>query len=236
MSKDNLGDRMKDYYEGRSQTYLLRRSYTIIRIDGKAFHSYTEGLKRPFDDKLISDMDETTKSLVEEIQGAKLGYVQSDEISLLLTDFDNLKTDAYFDGNIQKIVSVTAALATYYFNKVRGFNNKLAVFDSRVFQLPTKQEVINYFIWRQQDASRNSIASVAQSLYTHKELKGKNTNQQQELIFQKGINWNNYPSRQKRGGLFVKPSLITDENRSEIENLPIFSKSDILQKLIINND
>jgi tRNA(His) 5'-end guanylyltransferase len=157
---DSLGDRMKEFYENRTRYMLPRRTFTILRIDGKAFHSYTRGLKRPFDDKLMNDMDETAKFLCKEIQGTKLAYVQSDEISLVLTDFDDLKTDAWYDGNLSKMVSVSASLATAKFNELRP--GKLAFFDSRVFTIPYQAEVENYLIWRQNDASRNSVSAVAQ--------------------------------------------------------------------------
>lgn len=120
MSKtDSLGDRMKQNYEGRSQTYLPRRTYTLIRLDGKSFHNYLKGCERPYDLGLMSDMDDTTKYLCENIQGCKLGYVQSDEISLVLTDFDSIHTDAWFDGNIQKITSISASMAAAKFNQLR---------------------------------------------------------------------------------------------------------------------
>jgi len=200
--KDNLGDRMKDYYESRTKSFLPRRTYTLIRIDGKAFHTYTRGLKRPFDEKLVNDMDETAKYLCKNIQGAKFAFVQSDEISILLTDFDKLQTSAWFDGNIQKITSISASLATAKFNELRP--NKIALFDSRVFTISSNIEVENYFIWRQQDTVRNSISSVAQSLYSHKELHNKNVSEMQEMCFAKGINWNDYPPKYKRGRLIVK--------------------------------
>lgn len=216
--KDDLGDRMKSYYEDRTRVSLPRRTFTIIRIDGKAFHTYTRGLTRPFDKALIDDMDETTKFLCESIQGVKFGYVQSDEISLLLTDFDKNTTDAWFDGNIQKMASISASMATGRFNELRqvrylqemlneeksNIKQTLAFFDSRVFTIPSEEEVINYFIWRQQDATRNSISSVAQSMYSHKELNGKTTDQMQEMIFLGGKNWNDFPIGQKRGRSLAK--------------------------------
>lgn len=223
--KDTLGDRMKDFYENRTRYSLQRRSYTIIRCDGKAFHTYTKGLKRPFDDDLINDMDETAKYLCKNIVGAKFAFVQSDEISILLTDFDERQTQAWFDNNLQKICSVSASMSTNAFNKARlktflKDNSvleidkfKTAEFDSRVFQMSQKIEVENYFIWRQQDTTRNSISSVAQSLYNHKELNGKNSDQQQELIFQKGINWNDYSPKYKRGRIILK-----EEYQKESEN------------------
>lgn len=199
---DTIGDRMKSYYEDRTRIFLPRRTYTIIRIDGKAFHSYTRGLNRPFDDKLIEDMDATACYLCKNIQGSKFAFVQSDEISILLTDFDKLDTAAWFDGNIQKMASVSASMATAKFNELRP--GKMAFFDSRVFTIPSNVEVENYFIWRQQDATRNSIASVVQSLYSPKQVYGKNTSEMQEMCFQKGVNWNDLPPKYKRGRATVR--------------------------------
>jgi len=223
MGKEKIGQRIKEYYENRTRFYLPRRTYTILRIDGKAFHTYTKGLKRPFDNDFIEDMDETAKYLCKNIMGVKFAYVQSDEISLLLTDFETLTTEAWFDGNIQKMVSVSASMSTSKFNQLRLLRKsltvsddgivdlismireqKLAEFDSRVFTIPSEEEVINYFIWRMQDCTRNSISSVAQSLYSAKELHGKNQSDMQEMCFQKGINWNDLPVKQKRGRLIVK--------------------------------
>lgn len=220
MKNDALGDRMKEFYEDRTRIKLPRRTFTIIRIDGKAFHTYTKGLQRPFDDGLIEDMNATTAYLCKNIQGAKFGYVQSDEISLVLTDFDDLGTHAWFDNNLQKMVSVAASMATAEFNRLRMMRlmrnsqiflepehikaMRMAEFDARAFQIPFIDEVENYFIWRQQDAVRNSISSVAQSLYSTKELHGKKTSDMQELIFQKGINWNDYDFRLKRGAVIAK--------------------------------
>jgi tRNA(His) 5'-end guanylyltransferase len=216
--KDVLGDRMKSFYEDRTRISLQRRTYTIIRIDGKAFHTYTKGLKRPFDVGLIADMDATAAYLCKNIMGAKLAYVQSDEISVLLTDFDDLGTQAWFDNNLQKMASIAASMATSEFNRLRLKRDlsiledvgqfKMAMFDARVFQIPTLTEVMNYFIWRQQDATRNSISSVAQSLYSHKELNGVSGDQKQEMIFQKGINWNDYSYREKRGGVITKVTYV----------------------------
>lgn len=242
--KDALGDRMKDFYEDRTRYKLARRTNTIIRIDGKAFHTYTKGLKRPFDEGLMEDMNKTTEFLCQNIQGAKFGYVQSDEISILITDYDDMSTHAWFDGNLQKMASIAASLATAKFNQLRLLRKskevqrplgdegekignldyldvqdfKLAMFDARVFQIPYQEEVINYFIWRQQDATRNSISSVAQAHLSPKELHGKKTSEMQDLLMlQRGINWNNFTSREKRGSLirkvekkFIKPDSIEE--------------------------
>ena len=220
---DNLGDRMKEY-ELRDRSYLQRRAYTVIRVDGKAFHTYTKGLDKPFDVGLVGDMANTTKYLCENIQGCKVGYTQSDEISLVLTDFDKIGTDAFFGGQVQKVCSVVASMATARFNQLRllraAFDDEfapnptqvinvdelpqLAVFDARCFSVSSQDEAINYLRWRQQDAVKNSISMVAQSLYSHKELHKKNGSEKQEMIFQKGQNWNNYPESQKRGSTIVK--------------------------------
>lgn len=225
MGKDALSIRQKAFYEVRTRTYLPRRTYTIIRIDGRSFKNYTKGLQRPFDLGLIEDMDNTAIYLCKNIQGAKLGFVQSDEITIVLTDFDSLNTDAWFDGEVQKMTSISASIATEKFNQLRlmrffsenNVNNKTkdevvsdidkfkrAQFDSRVFTIPSKDEVMNNILWRQQDTVRNSISSVAQSLYSHTELNCKNTNQMQEMCFQKGINWNDFDPKLKRGRLIIK--------------------------------
>lgn len=236
-NKDSLGDRMKGY-ENISRIYLTRRTPIIIRIDGKAFHSFTRGFARPFDDVLVKSMQDTAKYLCENIMGCKLAYTQSDEISLLLVDYEKLETQAWFDNNLQKMVSVAASIATMAFNKFFTNNvkneimeykaslvpqsvelqekikkyydtlkqalEKGAMFDARAFILP-KEEVNNYFVWRQQDATRNSIQMVAQSNFSQKELQGKNCNVLQDMLHeQKGINWNDYPTVYKRGSCIIK--------------------------------
>ena len=229
--KDQLGDRMKDFYEDRTRFKLARRTNTIIRIDGKAFHTYTKGLKRPFDSGLMEDMNKSAEFLCQNIQGSKFAYIQSDEISILVTDYDEISTHAWFDNNVQKMASIAASLATARFNQLRMLRKskevqrpfgedgekignldyldvqdfKLAMFDARVFQIPYQEEVINYFIWRQQDATRNSISSVAQANFSDKELHGKKTNQMQDmLMIEKGINWNDFTPREKRGSVIHK--------------------------------
>jgi tRNA(His) 5'-end guanylyltransferase len=224
MKKDELGTRMKDY-EIRSRTYLPRRANTIIRLDGKAFHTYTRGLDKPFDYQLMDDMIEVTKFLCKEIQGCKIGYTQSDEISLVLTDYDNIRTSAWYDGQVQKICSVSASLATAKFNELRP--GKLAFFDSRCYSISDQQEVVNYLLWRQQDASRNSVSMAAQSVYSHKELHKKSTMVQQEMLFQKGINWNDYSISTKRGSSVIKTYYEKDggqRSKWEYVDIPILSK------------
>jgi len=277
MTTDTIGARMKDFYESRSSVFLPRRTYTIIRIDGKAFHTYTRGLKRPFDEGFIKDMDITAKDLCKEVQGVVMGYVQSDEISLVLSDFAKFATSAWFDGNVQKMCSVSASIATASFNRARvsralklmqnnallnsfnPYSMKWATFDSRAFVIPSKEEVINYLVWRQNDATRNSISSVAQSMFSSKELHGKCQKTMQEMIFQKsGQNWNDFPAGQKRGRAVVKRTAENfDYNTScaqldgaeiessiqekeykggwAIENPPIFSKEKSYLGDLFNN-
>lgn len=223
MSNDSLGDRMKNY-ENSFRTHLPIRMPVIIRIDGKAFHTYTKKCKKPVDNGLVECMNDTAMFLCKNIQGCQLAYVQSDEISLLLNNYKELKTQAWFDNNIQKMVSVSASMAGVIFTmnsyKIWGIHDnaegtgfegmgydslitKPAFFDSRVFVLP-KEEVVNYFIWRQDDAVRNSIQMLARTLYSHKECNNKNSPELQEMCHKKGINWNNCPTPQKRGRCIVK--------------------------------
>jgi tRNA(His) guanylyltransferase len=204
--KDNLGTRMKSY-ENAYRISLPIRMPVIIRIDGKAFHSYTKGCKKPVDKNLIDCMDQTAAYLCKNIQGCQIAYVQSDEISLLLKNYSTIDTQSWFDNTLQKMVSVSAGMASAVFTslspKIFGGTAKLAMFDSRAFIIP-KEEVCNYFIWRQQDATRNSVQMLARSLYSHKACTDKNNSELQEMCFQKGINWNNCPTSQKRGRCIIK--------------------------------
>ena len=274
INKDSLGDRMKTY-EYVTRNYLTRKIPVIIRIDGKAFHSFTRGFKKPFDEIFVKSMQETMKYLCENVQGCVLGYTQSDEITLVLVDYQNREASAWFDNNIQKMVSVSASMATMAFNRffvnnchqwfednidfdelilnadtdIKALFNaytkacsKGAMFDSRVFTLP-KEEVINCLIWRQQDATRNSIQSVGQANFSHTQLHGKNcSNIQDMLMLEKDINWNDYPTHLKRGSCCIKkPFKINEGTEQEaIRNkwvidteIPIFTQDkDYVNKLI----
>lgn len=226
MDKTSLGDRMKQY-EAVSKNFLLRRIPVIIRLDGKAFHTFTRGFDKPFDEAIELAMETTTLRLCQNIQGCVLGYTQSDEITLVLCDYQKVDTDAWFEYNVEKMCSVAASMATLYFFKalykyvdeLRSFNDtsftdridlinkKLemgAFFDARCFNVP-KEEVVNCLIWRQQDATRNSIQALAQSLYSQKQLSGLKCNQLQDKMFtEKGVNWNDLSTSQKRGACAVK--------------------------------
>jgi len=228
---DLLGQRMKEQYEHRTRYCIPRRTYTIIRLDGKAFHTYTKGLQKPFDNGLSEDIDRAIISLLPEIQGSVFAYTQSDEISILLTDFATPQTDAWFDGNIQKTCSVSASIMTAQFNRERIHRSLCslpnahlcpddvyitpAYFDSRVFTIPDRTEVMNYFRWRQQDCIRNSVSMVAQANFSHKELNGKSQSDMHEMLHKKGINWaTDFTDGQKNGRLIIKKSW------SEIVSVP----------------
>lgn len=205
---DSLGDRMKQY-ENVSRTYLTRRVPVIIRVDGKAFHTFTRGFEKPFDRLLMSVMQDTLREMCFGIQGCVFGYTQSDEISLVLTDFATINTDAWFGYNIQKMASVAASMATLAFHQalskradssfLRSKLDEDALFDARVFSIP-KDEVVNCLIWRQQDATRNSIEAVGHANFKQSELHGKSCNAIQDMLFkEKGINWNEFPTDCRRG-------------------------------------
>lgn len=245
MDRSDLANRMKTYYEEVPKTKLMRRTPVITRLDGKAWHTFTKGFVKPFDNILIASMQETMKYLCENIQGCVFGYTQSDEISLILIDYQNLNSSAWFDYEVQKICSISASMATMYFNKIFEINvnnwynknfsyrtnelntayvkaiEKGAMFDSRCFNIP-KEEVTNCIYWRQLDATRNSIQMLGQSVFSHKELHGKSCNIIQDMLLtEKNINWNNLPTYKKRGSACKKDETgkwIIDENMPILKN------------------
>lgn len=233
--QDDLGVRMKTFYEQIPKTKLMRRCPVAIRIDGKAFHTFTRGFQKPFDEVLIKSMQETMKYLCENIQGCVLGYTQSDEVTLILIDYKKLTSSAWFDYEVQKICSIAASMATMAFNKFFRDNvgdylyenyddqyladyikilqnavDKGAMFDARCFNIP-KEEVTNLVYWRQLDTSRNSIQMVGQANFSHKELQNKSCNDIQDMLMtQKGINWNDLPTYQKRGSCCVRNKIVIE--------------------------
>lgn len=240
MDTSDLANRMKDY-EKRNRYYLQKRLPVIIRLDSRDGHTFTKGFKRPFDEIFMKSMQETAKYLCENIQGCQCAYIQSDEITLLLVDYEKLNTESWFDYRIDKIISISAAMATLAFNKYFTSNAEMyiddfyeawnhsdveekyvkvlkkaikmgLVFDSRVFNLP-KEEVTNNFYWRQLDASRNSIQMVGQANFSHKELQNKSCNDIQDMLMtQKRINWNNFPTYQKRGSCVVRNKVVLESD------------------------
>ncbi len=220
---DTLGDRMKGY-ESASDYKLIRRMPMIIRVDGKAFHTLTRKMNKPWDIKFILTMQHTALGVISKIQGAKLAYAQSDEISFLVTDYDELNTESWFGKRKSKMESISAAYASVFFNAHNTYLassfDELAVFDSRAFVIP-KEEVTNYFIWRQQDATRNSIQSLAQFHFSHKDIQNLNTSQLQEKLFsEKDINWNDIDTNLKRGYCIVREG----QDWMIDGNIPIFSQ------------
>lgn len=191
-----LGSRMKRY-ELVTRSILLPHSLTILRVDGRAFHSYLRDAAKPFDFDFIKDMQEVARALVAEVGGTVMAYGQSDEISLLISDEDP-QAQPWFGGVVQKMASIAAGVATAALILQRG-TKRLPHFDARVFTVPSWVEAGNYFVWRQRDAVRNSISMAAQSTYLHKELMYQNAGSMQQMLWEKGINWNDYPEEAKRG-------------------------------------
>lgn len=258
---DALGTRMKTYYEQVPKTRLVRRMPVAIRIDGKAFHTFTRGFQKPFDEVLGNAMVRTMEYLCKNIQGCVFGYTQSDEITLLLIDYQTLDTCAWFDYEVQKMCSISASMATMAFNKFfqKEFDQWLsdhiefpfdygddtinladktlgktygksiangAMFDARCFNIP-KEEACNLVYWRQLDATRNSIQMVGQANFSQNELQGKSCNVIQDMLLtQRGINWNNYPTRWKRGvawkrniGIDYEMPILKGEDRKYVDEV-----------------
>ena len=223
---------MKSKYEDVFRHTIPQRTYGLLRIDGKAFHTFTKGLPRPFSQDLTDALDHAAIALCNQMQGARFAYGQSDEYSFLFTDFEDINTEMWFKGNVQKIASVAASIFTAHFNakwqeivqngyvfvdkcnlprengpeRKKKFIGKLAMFDARVFVIPGRTDVINYFVWRQQDASRNSLSMLASTYYSSKELHGKKAADMHEMLHRKGQNWNNWDTNFKRGRVIKRIS------------------------------
>lgn len=234
MSKNALEKRMKEDYENRSKTYLVRRMPVIIRLDGKAFHTFTRELKKPYDAIFHIAMNQTLKYLCENIQGCKIGYTQSDEITLLLTDYDNIDTSAWFDYSLHKMCSISASMATLEFNRVferearmyiEGNPNdekyckslmkaieKGAMFDSRGFNVP-EHEVANCFIWRQQDGIRNAVQMLGQVHFSHNKLNRKSTEDIKKMLMEQDVDFEAMPVEFKRGVCCIKKKFAIDKSK-----------------------
>jgi tRNA(His) 5'-end guanylyltransferase len=229
-----IGERMKINYERANSYYLSRRIPVILRLDGKCFHTFTRGCQRPFDIDLGMSIINTAREMVEEIQGAKFAYTQSDEISILITDYDALETSAWFDYNIQKMCSVSASMCTAMFSSYYS-GKKGAMFDARVFNVP-KEEVVNYFIWRQKDWIRNSVQMVAQSEFSPKLLHGIDNSGMKLMLLEKGIDWNDFDPMWKYGNIAHK-LIVSDSTKWVIE--PAFQFTDnreFFDKYLVNGE
>jgi len=202
--KSKLGNRMKEYEKCFSYKLTKNQDY-IIRLDGRHFHSLTRSMDKPFDKDFIEVMRELSKLLLKEVQGAKLVYVQSDEISIYITDKITNETEPYFDNKLQKIVSITASFATMHFNKLISvrYPDKAGMFDSRIFMIPEK-ELANYFIWRQRDWNRNSIQMLARAYYSDKECHKKGRLEMIDMVKDKNVNWENLHPRLRNGTFYYK--------------------------------
>lgn len=208
----NIGDRMKENYEDRSRYLLLRRTPVIVRVDGKAFHTYTRKMAKPFDPYLIRCMVLAAKAVAEEMQGFKLAYIQSDEASFLLTDYDTLQTEAWFGYVKSKIETIAASTMTEAFNQLMrtGFTfppgmavpPRPAYFDARAYNVP-REEVANYFLWRALDWRRNSVSMYCGAFYSAKQMHGKGAEDMHEMLHQKGKNWTTDLSPEIRNGTFI---------------------------------
>lgn len=215
-----LGDRMKQQYEVITRYLIPRRTYSIIRVDGRAFHTLLAGVQKPFDPVFSDLMDKVTRALCRET-GAVFGYTQSDEASVLLTDFTTINKRPWFGGVVQKMASIAAGTATAEFNfHLRdaiggGFcvpAESRPAFDARVFTIPDPVEVANYFVWRQFDCYRNSVMMAAQAFFTPAQLHGKNPEQLQEMLWQQeAVNWSKYPEGVRRGRLCVRRTVTSSD-------------------------
>lgn len=240
---DSLGDRMKRY-EIVTDAQLMRRTPVIVRVDGQAFHTLVqkatklhfplEGMQRPFDPVFIRAMQVAAMAVLKRVDGCSLAYIQSDEASFLLTDYATFETDAYFGYRVQKLCSSFASKMTAPFDRYISGYFKLhdhPSFDARVFNIP-REDACNYFLWRQQDATKNSISALAQQHFSHKELEGVSTSQRQSwLLEKKDINWNDLPTTWKRGSCIIRDAEVKIDNE-----IPIFSQDRNYIERFINID
>jgi tRNA(His) guanylyltransferase len=222
--KDSLGDKFKEL-ESLTDVRLMRGLPALARVDGKAFHTFTKGLDRPYDSRLSNLMVDTAKFLAQETN-ALLAYTQSDEISLLwYADPTSPGSQIFFDGRVTKMVGELTALASLYFNELLpnvlpDKAGRRTRFDARIFNTPSQDDSVLYFKWREKDATRNSVSMAASAYYSHKQLEGKNTSQKHDLLFAAGVNWNNYPTFFKRGTYIKKVKQESVYTAEEIDNLP----------------
>jgi len=234
---DSLADRMKLYETVESGRRLMPLLPAVVRLDGRAFHTFVRGLAHPYDERLSRLMIETAAFLVRET-AATIGYTQSDEITLAWIP-DEFESQVFFDGRAQKMGSVLAALCSTYFNRrlpeflPTEYGDRFPVFDCRVWNVPNLEEAANTFLWRELDASKNSIAMAARSFYSHAELDGKTGAQMQELLWQKGVNWNDYPSFFKRGTYLARRTVARSFAPDELEELPTRHAARLNPELIV---
>lgn len=221
--KTALGDRIKWYESRYTSEQFMPIAPVLARLDGRGFHNFTRGLPRPYDARLTDLMVKTTEFLVRDT-GARCGYTQSDEISLVWLAED-WKSQMFFDGKVQKMNSSVTSLATAFFNKqlaqhIPEKGDEMALFDCRVFQVPADYEAVNCLIWREQDATRNSVQMAARAHFSHNECMDKDTSELQEMLWRKGVNWNDYPNFFKRGTYVRRRMVERPFTAQELESLP----------------
>ena len=220
----SLSERMKDY-EFVSRIRLTPKIPIVIRVDGKCFHKFTQGFNRPFDYDFIASMYNAAREVAENIQGFKVGYIQSDEASFVICDDDSINTQGYFGNNMNKLVSITASMMTYYFNKSirkskKEIDDRVAIFDSRAFNIP-RNEVANYLLWRAKDWERNSLQMYARNFFSVKELKNKKKTNINEMLFKIDKNWSKDLIDMIKNGTFMRRCELGI--RSETDILPNFN-------------
>lgn len=217
---DNFGDRMKEYEAAETGRRFMSLLPIYARIDGRCFSGFTKDMARPFDVNMSRMMIETTKYLVEKSH-ALIGYTQSDEINLVWLQY-NYDSEMFFGGKVHKLTSVLASLVTAKFHELCSdkLRQRMPTFDCRAFQLPNKTEAANAFLWREKDATKNAISMAARSFYSSKQLHSKSSSEMQEMIFQKGQNFNDYPTFFKRG-TFVRRIVEEREfTKEELVDIP----------------
>lgn len=224
MNFETLGDWCKWLEKNFSNETTIPTLPVIIRLDGNNFHNWTKGLNRPFDEKLTELMVETTKFLVKETN-AVVGYTQSDEITLILYS-NNRKSSIYNDGKKQKILSKLTSKCVDFFNSKRKEllpnHDKVAIFDCRIYQTPTLHDACVQLLWRENDATRNSILMLADSLFGHKKCFNKNTSELQDMMMlEKSVNWNDLPVKYKRGTYVKRITTSTPFTIDELKDLPL---------------
>jgi len=211
---DSLGNRMKDY-ENVNRNYLTKRTPVIVRVDGRAFHTLTRKCEKPFDNRLIKAMVEAATRVAQDMQGFKLAYVQSDEASFLITDYNDVRTQGWFNYNLSKIISLSSSIMSVHFNNNFNYGN-FGYFDSRAFNIPEK-DIANYFLWRSNDWSRNSLQMFAQANFSHKQLEGKKREDMHEMLHGIGKNWATDLSPQERNGTFFRKETFSMEYLRDIK-------------------
>lgn len=221
--KDDLGDRMKLYEGMEAGRRLMPLLPALARIDGRAFHSFTRGMERPFDAVFSACMVDTTAALVRDT-GACMGYTQSDEITLAW-HARTTQSQIYFDGRVAKMTSQLAAQATLIFyrlvlERMPQYASRLPTFDARVWNAPNRAEGANVFLWREWDATKNSVSMAASAYYSHKALMGKNSPQKHDMLHAKGVNWNDYPALFKRGAYVQRRTVAVPFSAEELDRLP----------------